>query len=69
MVLKGLYLWNTRQAQVVDDFVAKLSESKLYTVDKANLARSVPNDQEWAFDFEIPLILNNPINGLGGTEK
>jgi hypothetical protein len=56
-LLKGLYLWNDRQTAVVDDFVAKLSESPLYTVDKDNLKRSVPNDADWAFDFEIPLVL------------
>jgi type IV pilus assembly protein PilM len=60
LLLKGLYLWNDRQAAVVDDFVTKLSESPLYTVDKDNLKRSVPNDQEWAFGFEIPLILKTP---------
>ena len=61
LTLKGLYLWNTRQANVVDDFVAKLGDSTLYTVDKGHLKRSVPNDQEWAYDFEIPLVLKDPI--------
>jgi len=60
LLLKGLYLWNDRQTAVFDDFVAKLSESPLYTVDKDNLKRSVPNDQEWAYDFEIPLHLKAP---------
>ena len=65
LLLKGLYLWNDRQTAVVDDFVGKLGESTLYTVDKDDkdhFKRSVPNDQEWAFEFEIPLILNNPIS-------
>ena len=44
--------------------MTKLGESKLYTVDKADFKRSVPNDLEWAYDFEIPLVLNNPISGL-----
>ena len=55
--LRGLYLWNDRQQSVVDDFVNKLKESPLYTVDTDNLKRTVPNEQEWAFEFEIPLIL------------
>jgi hypothetical protein len=67
--LKGLYLSNPRQTQVVDDFMAKLGESKLYTVDKADFKRSVPNDMEWAYDFEIPLVLNNPISGLVNNAK
>jgi type IV pilus assembly protein PilM len=62
LILKGLYLYNeAKQAMVVDDFVAKLKESQLYTVDEENLKRSVPNDTEWGFDYEIPLVLKNPI--------
>jgi type IV pilus assembly protein PilM len=61
LLLKGLYLWNSRQALVFDDFVAKLKGSDLYEVDEKNLKRSVPNDTEWAYDFQIPLILKNPI--------
>jgi type IV pilus assembly protein PilM len=58
--LKGLYLWNDRQQSVVDDFVNKLKESPLYTVDTDNLKRTVPNDQAWAFEFEIPIIVKAP---------
>jgi type IV pilus assembly protein PilM len=68
LLLTGLYLWNTRQAQVVDDFVNKLAESKLYSVDKSNIERSLPNDTDWAYTFKIPLVLNNPIGGLA-SEK
>jgi Tfp pilus assembly protein PilN len=67
--LKGLYLWNDRQTAVVDDFVTKLGESTLYTVDKDNLKRSVPNDQEWAYEFEIPLVLQNPISLPSFSDK
>jgi hypothetical protein len=69
VILKGLYLSNPRNAQVVDDFVNKLGESSLYTVDKAHLERSLPNDKEWAYDFKIPLTLNNPISGLVNTAR
>ncbi len=64
LLLKGLYLYNNRQAAVVDEFIAKLGESPLYTVDKDNLKRSVPNDQEWAYSFEVPLVLKNNIGSL-----
>ena len=60
-MLKGLYLWNPRQAQVVDDFVAKLKTSELYEVDERNQTRHAPNEAEWAYEFQIPLILKNPI--------
>ena len=60
VALKGLYLWNDRQQSVVDDFVNKLKESSLYTVDTDNLKRTVPNEQEWAFEFEIPIIVKAP---------
>ena len=66
LTLKGLYLFNDRPnpASVVDDFVNKLAESELYAVDKESpsFKRNVPNDAEWAFDYEIPLILKNPIS-------
>lgn len=61
LTLSGLYLANPRGPSVVDDFVNKLGESELYAVNKADLKRSVPNEAEWAFDFEVPLILKNPI--------
>jgi type IV pilus assembly protein PilM len=61
LTLKGLYLFNDKQATVVDDFVTKLKESPLYTVDEPEIKRSVPNDLEWAFEYEIPLVLKNAI--------
>ena len=61
LMLKGLYLNNTRGPAVFDDFVAKLKESTLYTVDKDHLIRPSQNDQEWAYEFQIPLILKNSI--------
>ena len=64
LTLKGLYLMNARGPSVVDDFVARLTESTLYSVDKEppRFKRNVPNDTHWAYDFEIPLILKNPIS-------
>lgn len=62
LLIEGLYLENPRGPQVVDDFVAKLSESPLYEVLKDDEKRSVPNDAAWAFDYSVPLLLKNPIN-------
>jgi len=62
-LLKGLYLFNNRQGAVVDDFVNELLKSPLYTASKdptAGFKRSVPNDQDWAYDFEIPIALKPP---------
>jgi type IV pilus assembly protein PilM len=61
LTLRGYYLYNDRQTGVVDDFVQKLKESELFTVDDENLKRSVPNETDWAFEYEIPLILKTPI--------
>ncbi len=59
--LHGLYLDNTRETEVVDDFVGKLAESELYTPEKDKLKRVVPNDTEWAWEWSVPLKLKAPI--------
>ena len=64
LMLKGFYLWNDRQAAVVDDFVNRLSEpNDLYVATKEEskgFKRALPNDQDWAYPFEIPLFLKLP---------
>ena len=62
LLLKGLYLFNTRGPQVVDDFKNELKESSLYTVDEdpEHNVRKSPNDQDWAYEWTIPLILKSP---------
>jgi len=62
LTLRGLYLYNERQAGVVDDFAQKLKESELYTVDEESGKRAVPNETEWAYEFEIVLHLKEPIS-------
>ena len=52
-------------AAVFDDFVKKLGESTLlYKVEKESkhFKRNLPNDNDWAYEFEIPLTLINPIS-------
>ena len=72
LLLEGLYLDNPRGPTVVDDFVANLGESAMYEVNKAELKRSVPNDNTWAYDYAVPLILKNSITppvSFGRTPK
>ncbi len=60
LMVKGLWLFNERKAEVFDEFIAKLKESPLYDVitDKdKGFVRSVENDNEWAYEFAIPLVL------------
>jgi len=70
LMLRGLYLFNSRGAQVVDDFKTKLKDSPYYTVDEepSHNVRTAPNETDWAYDWAIPLILK-PINAIANTEK
>ncbi len=64
--VRGLYLWNPKQQEIVVDYLRNLSNSPLFAVDakmperfiKSNL---VPNDTEWAFPFELQLTLRKPV--------
>jgi len=56
-LVKGLYLENPSGPGVVDQFVDKLNESPLYSVDKAKMTRVTPTDTEWAYEFSFPLVL------------
>ncbi len=73
LLLKGLWLFNDRPepATVVNDFIAKLKESPLYvTVDDPTQGykRSSSNDTEWAYEFEIPLLLKNPAAAIASPK-
>jgi hypothetical protein len=64
--VRGLYLWNSKQQEIVVDYLRNLAKSPLFVVDtttperfvKSNL---VPNDSEWAFPFELQLPLKKPV--------
>jgi Tfp pilus assembly protein PilN len=64
--VRGLYLWNPKQQEIVVDYFRNLANSPLFVIDaktpdrfiKSNL---VPNDSEWAFPFEIQLTLKKPV--------
>src|SRR5437867_5327826 len=66
MNVRGLYLWNPKQQEIVVDYLRNLANSPLFVVNaktperfiKSNL---VPNDTEWAFPFELQLTLKKPV--------
>jgi Tfp pilus assembly protein PilN len=64
--LRGLYLWNPKQQEIVVDYLRNLASSPLFAVDAKTPERfiksnSVPNDSEWAFPFELQLTLRKPV--------
>jgi len=64
--VRGLYLYNPKQQEIVVDYLRNLAKSPLFAVNattperfiKSNL---VPNDTEWAFPFELQLTLKKPV--------
>jgi type IV pilus assembly protein PilM len=64
--VRGLYLWNPKQQEIVVDYLRNLANSPLFAVDAKTPERfiksnSVPNDSEWAFPFELQLTLRKPV--------
>jgi len=64
--VRGLYLWNPKQQEIVVDYLRNLAKSPLFAVDPKTPERfvksnSVPNDTEWAFPFELQLTLKKPV--------
>ena len=64
--VRGLYLWNPKQQEIVVDYLRNLANSPLFAVDAKTPERfikssSVPNDTEWAFPFELQLTLRKPM--------
>jgi len=64
--VRGLYLWNPKQEEIVVDYLRNLANSPLFAVDVKTpdrfiKSRSVPNDTEWAFPFELQLTLKKPM--------
>jgi type IV pilus assembly protein PilM len=60
--VRGLYLWNPKQQEIVVDYLRNLANSPLFAVNVKTPERfiksnSVPNDTEWAFPFELQLPL------------
>ena len=64
--IRGLYLYNPKQQEIVVDYLRNLANSPLFAVDAKTPERfiksnSVPNDTEWAFPFELQLTLRKPV--------
>jgi type IV pilus assembly protein PilM len=66
IVVRGLYLLNPKQQEVVVDYVRSLADSPFFIVDakipeRVIKSNSVPNDAEWAFPYELRLDLRKPV--------
>jgi hypothetical protein len=65
LLLRGLYLYNAKQQEVVVDYFKNLASSPFFNVDFNNQARAIkstiPNDTEWAFPYELRLDLKKPM--------
>jgi type IV pilus assembly protein PilM len=66
ILVRGLYLYNPKQQEIVLDFFRNLATSPFFTIDPKTPERviksnSVPNDTEWAFPYELDLTLRKPV--------
>jgi len=65
LLLRGLYLYNGKQQEVVVDYFRNLVGSPFFNVDPNNQARAIkstiPNNAEWAFPYELHLDLKKPV--------
>ena len=64
--VRGLYLYNPKQQEIVVDYLRNLANSPLFVVNAKTPERfiksnSVPNDSDWAFPFELQLTLKKPV--------
>src|SRR4030095_14942717 len=64
--VRVLYRWNPKQEAIVVDYLQNLANSPLFAVDVKTPERfikfrSVPNDTEWAFPFELQLTIRKPV--------
>src|SRR5438034_7021432 len=66
IVLRGLYMFNPKQQEIVVDYFRNLAGSSLFKIDPNNQARviksnTVPNETDWAFPYELQLTLRTPV--------
>jgi len=63
--VRGLYLFNPKQQEVVIDYFRNLVDSPFFKLDPKNQARhikpSTPNNTDWAFPYELRLDLRKPL--------
>ena len=65
VLVRGLYLFNPRQQEVVMDYFRNLSGSSWFAIDPNNQAKvlrpTTPTNTEWAFPYELRLELRAPV--------
>ena len=65
LLIRGLYLWNPRQQEVVVDYFKNLVGSPFFAIDPKNQQKvikpTMPNNTEWAFPYELQLDLKQPL--------
>jgi hypothetical protein len=65
MLVRGLYLFNPKQQEVVVDYFRNLVGSPWFAIDPSNQAKVIkpttPNNTEWAFPYELRLELKKPV--------
>jgi type IV pilus assembly protein PilM len=65
ILVRGLYLFNPKQQEVVVDYFRNLVSSPYFAIDPNNQARvikpSTPNNTEWAYPYELHLDLRKPM--------
>ncbi len=64
LLLRGLYLSNPRQQEVVVDYFRALLDSPFFAIDPKNQAKvlkpTTPNATDWAFPYELHLDFKTP---------
>jgi type IV pilus assembly protein PilM len=65
VLVRGLYLFNPKQQEVVVDYFRNLISSPWFAIDPKNQAKVIkpttPNNNEWAFPYELHLDLKKPV--------
>src|SRR5205823_8239496 len=65
LLIRGLYLWNPRQQEVVVDYFKNLVGSPFFAIDPRNQQKvikpTMPNNTEWAFPYELQLDLKETL--------
>ncbi|MDQ6654967.1 MAG: type IV pilus assembly protein PilM [Verrucomicrobiota bacterium] len=65
LLVRGLYLFNPKQQEVVVDYFRNLVGSPFFNIDPNNQAKVIrpttPNNTEWAFPYELRLELKKPV--------
>lgn len=63
--VRGLYLSNPKEQEVVSDYFRNLVDSKIFEVDAKNQSQvirpSTPTQTEWAYPYELRLKLREPL--------